>query len=298
MELAESRIVVMRPGELGAGAVLLPHAEPHEKPTNLVSGHDVLLYVARGHGSYHTGRQSAALRPNLLVSAPAGSFECELDADDHEVYLLAFREPSPDPDDKRAFTPSFARILAPRESHAWHERLAEHVWLAEHGLFRAEHVTRLKCELAPLIWRSEHDDAQATLSAVFHHVWERIDEALSLEALARYVGYSANYLNDLARLHTGRPLGRWIADMRMARARAYLERTDVAVADIGAACGYDDPAYFSRVFRREHGVPPAIWRIAARPDDARFAQVALTIDELHARMEAAFVPQRAYSFAS
>ena len=73
-------------------------------------------------------------------------------------------------------------------------------------------------------------------------------EPLSLERLAGDVGYTANYLNDLTRLHTGRPLGGWIAEMRMFRARTALEQTDLPVADIGVMCGYDDPAYFSRFF--------------------------------------------------
>lgn len=296
MELAERRIVVLRPGEVGAAAFIGPHETAHEKPS-VVSGHDVLLYVARGHGTYSNGRQTAVLRPNMLVASSAGSFECNLDGSDHEVYLLAFRDPLSTPD-RNGLTPSFERLLGSRESRAWQERLGHGAWLIEHGRFDTADVRRLKGELAPLVWRSERDGARATLSAVLDEVWERIDEPLSLDGLGRYVGYSANYLNDLSRAHTGRPVGRWITDMRMSRARAYLEQTDVPIAEVGAACGYDDPAYFSRVFRREHSVSPATWRIAAHPEDARYADVALTIDELHAHMDLAHTASRAYSIAS
>ena len=41
--------------------------------------------------------------------------------------------------------------------------------------------------------------------------------------------------------------------------------------EIGAACGYDDPAYFSRAFRRVHGIPPALWRAAHRTPLRRVA---------------------------
>ncbi len=298
MELAERRIVVLPPGEVGAAAFLGPQETAHEKPS-IVSGHDVLLYVARGHGTYSNGRQTAVLRPNMLVASPAGSFECNLDGTDHEVYLLAFRDPLTSPTAPRGLTPSFERVLGPRESRDWQERMGQGAWLIEHGRFDATDVRQLKSDLAPLVWRSERDAAHATLTAVLDEVWDRIEQPLSLDGLGRYVGYSANYLNDLSREHTGRPVGRWITDMRMSRARAYLEQTDVPIADVGAACGYDDPAYFSRVFRREHTVvSPATWRIAAHPEDARYGQVALTIDELQAQMAFAHAAQPAYSIAS
>jgi AraC-like DNA-binding protein len=297
MESAERRIVVMRQGEVGAAAFLGPRAAAHEKPS-LVSGHDVLLYVARGHGTYRNGRHTAVLRTNMLVASAAGSFECNLDGDDHEVYLLAVRDPLRAPDDAHGFTPPFERMLTPREGRDWLERMGHGAWLIEQGRFGAADVRRLKSELTPLVWRSERDDARATLGAVFDEVWGRIDEPLSLDGLGRAVGYSANYLNDLSRAHTGRPVGRWITEMRMSRARVYLEQTDVPIAEVGAACGYDDPAYFSRVFRREHSVSPATWRIAAHPEDARYAGVALTIDELQAHMEFGVSARPAYSIAS
>jgi AraC-like DNA-binding protein len=296
MELAERRIVVLRPGEVAAAAFIGPHRTEHEKPS-VVSGHDVLLYVARGHGTYSNGRHTAVLRPNMLVASPAGSFECSLEGTNHEVYLLAYRDPLTSPV-HNGLTPSFERLLGPREGREWQERFGHGAWLIEHGRFGAADVRRLKDDLAPLVWCSERDDARATLSAVLDEAWSRIDEPLSLDALGRYAGYSANYLNDLSRTHTGRPVGRWITDMRMSRARAYLEQTDVSIADVGTACGYDDPAYFSRVFRREHSVSPATWRIAAHPEDARHAGVALTIDELHAHMEFALAAQPGYSIAS
>jgi AraC-like DNA-binding protein len=297
MELAERRIVVMRPGEVGAAAFMGPSKTAHEKPS-IVSGHDVLLYVAGGHGTYSNGRDTAILRPNMLVSSPAGSFECNFEGSDHEVYVLAFRDPSVEPADQRALTPSFERILSPRESRVWQERMGHGAWLIERGVFGVADVRQLKSDLAPLVWRSERTGARTTLSAVLDEVWDRIDEPLSLDGLGRYVGYSANYLNDLSREHTGRPVGRWITDMRMSRARGYLEQTDLPISEIGAACGYEDPAYFSRVFRREHSVAPATWRIAAHPEDPRYAHIALPLDELQAYIEFFHTARAAYSIAS
>jgi AraC-like DNA-binding protein len=144
----------------------------------------------------------------------------------------------------------------------------------------------------PHLWRREPNDAREALTRVFGSIWEHIAEPLTLERLATDVGYTANYLSDLMREHTGRALGSWISDMRMARARVALEHTDLSVGDVGASVGYDDAAYFSRAFRRAHGVPPATWRIA------RYSDVAIRIDVVHELERHAMLPRRAYSFAS
>lgn len=73
---------------------------------------------------------------------------------------------------------------------------------------------------------------------------------------------------------------------------------DDPVADIAATCGYDDPAYFSRAFRRAHGISPVTWRIAARPLDARHERIAMPLDVMHELELWRVTEQRAYSFAS
>jgi AraC family transcriptional activator of pobA len=55
-----------------------------------------------------------------------------------------------------------------------------------------------------------------------------------------------------------------------AEARGQLAYTDRGVAEIGYDLGFDDPAYFTRFFRRETGTSPAAWRVvqrAGRPAD-------------------------------
>jgi transcriptional regulator GlxA family with amidase domain len=166
------------------------------------------------------------------------------------------------------------------------------------GRFDVSDVRDVKNALQPFLWKREPNAAQTTLHEVFGSLWSRLGEPLTLEGLAREVGYTANYLNDLTREHTGRALGGWIADMRMSRARVALEHTDLSVAEVGVSCGYDDPAYFSRAFRRAHGVPPATWRIATRPADSRYADVTISLDAFHEIEVRRAEPERVYSFAS
>ena len=298
MESTDGRIVVLRPGEVAASAVVRAEGHDHAKNgSDVIAGHDLFFYVASGEGTYRANGREGTLRPDTLLAVPAGSISLEL-SDDRELYVIAVRESVTVPDDPKIFMPFVDRKLSGIEARYVRDRIEDVAERVAARTFGTDDVTNIKRSLAPYVWRRESNGARETLEELFMSIWSRLAEPLTLETLAHDVGYTANYLNDLSRENTGRPLGGWITDMRMARARVALEHTDLPVAEIGAASGYDDPAYFSRAFRRAHGVPPATWRIGTRPVDSRYADVTIPIDVLHEIEAAHHTPLRAYSFAS
>ncbi|QSQ28422.1 helix-turn-helix transcriptional regulator [Pyxidicoccus parkwayensis] len=85
-------------------------------------------------------------------------------------------------------------------------------------------------------------------------------EPLSLAKVAKAVGRSAAHVAGVVRQETGRTVGEWILECRMAEARRRLRVTDERVDIIGERVGYADVTHFIRQFRRVHGVTPAAWR--------------------------------------
>jgi len=85
----------------------------------------------------------------------------------------------------------------------------------------------------------------------------------TLAVLARSLGYSASYVSTVIRRVTGRPFTALRQDARLAQARWLLERGE-SVKHAALEAGFSDPAYFTRVFTRRHGIPPSRWR--ARPE--------------------------------
>jgi AraC-like DNA-binding protein len=47
---------------------------------------------------------------------------------------------------------------------------------------------------------------------------------------------------------------------KLHQAERLLRREELSIADIGRMVGYDDPAIFTRAFRRQYGMPPQQWR--------------------------------------
>jgi AraC-like DNA-binding protein len=83
---------------------------------------------------------------------------------------------------------------------------------------------------------------------------------LSLADVAAAVGRSSTHVAAVVQRETGRTVGEWILEHRMAEARRRLRGTDERVDIIAERVGYADVTHFIRLFRRVHGITPAAWR--------------------------------------
>ena len=98
------------------------------------------------------------------------------------------------------------------------------------------------------------------LAAVFQYIEAHYHQPIHLTDVAKAVGYSPAYLTNLAQSHTGRTIKAWIIERRMAQARQLLKSSAQPIKQIADAIGYSDPGYFTRQFRKLHGVTPQAWR--------------------------------------
>ena len=69
---------------------------------------------------------------------------------------------------------------------------------------------------------------------------------------------SETYFRQLFRSIYGASPKQYIQDRRLAHAYTILESDDYAnIHAVAAIVGYDDPLYFSRVFKRKYGISPS-----------------------------------------
>lgn len=113
--------------------------------------------------------------------------------------------------------------------------------------------------------QGETDDSDLQLHRRFAHLLEsefarHHDAGFYADAL----GLPSAALSKTLAQVTGRATKELILDRVMLEAARLLRFTDLAVGQISAEVGYTDPLYFSRAFKRRHGVAPQGFRDSSR----------------------------------
>ncbi|MGW8482038.1 AraC family transcriptional regulator [Microbacterium sp. NPDC055903] len=98
------------------------------------------------------------------------------------------------------------------------------------------------------------------LERAMRYLQERVDGRVQVPELAALVGVSPSHLAALFRAATGGGVLAHHLALKMARARQLLDTTPMQVAEIARQVGMDDPFYFSRQFRKVHGLSPSAYR--------------------------------------
>ncbi len=88
---------------------------------------------------------------------------------------------------------------------------------------------------------------------------------LSVNVLANWLGCHPDYLSKLFHQEKGERLNNYINEQRIALAKRTLHGTNLSVGQIAQSSGFQDPAYFSRLFKKRVGCTPVQYRKSSVP---------------------------------
>ena len=134
------------------------------------------------------------------------------------------------------------------------------------------------------------------------HVWQQLQDAQPALRIALSIGYMKENLDKPLRAATLAAIAKmslphyfvtfkrctgstpidYFIKLRMDRARDLLASTSCSVKEIAGVLGYDDPLYFSRVFKSVNNTTPTLYRAAHRWNGALPSATTAT----HARLSA------------
>ena len=121
----------------------------------------------------------------------------------------------------------------------------------------AERYLRLRT----LIRRRQTDSAGQTVEAAKEYIRQHYAESdLSVEKLCAYLHVSSTYFSTLFKRETGTSFTAYVTTVRMEAAAEAIRGTEEKTYLIAQRCGYEDPNYFSYVFKRHFGVTPTKYR--------------------------------------
>lgn len=95
------------------------------------------------------------------------------------------------------------------------------------------------------------------ISKIECYVRENFSLPITLKDIAAKFGYNEKYLSKLFREKTGMYFKDYLLNLRINAACGIMELKTKSVKEIAIECGFPDPLYFSKVFRKKMGVSPS-----------------------------------------
>ena len=96
----------------------------------------------------------------------------------------------------------------------------------------------------------------SVLNRAMYYVQGNYDKPLQLSDVADFCRISSGYLSRLFSEHLGLSFVDYLTSVRMKVAEELLIENRCSVKEIAYAVGYQDPNYFSRIFRKQKGITP------------------------------------------
>lgn len=117
--------------------------------------------------------------------------------------------------------------------------------------------------LSEIYFREKADEASRQnrhITTIVRYMYRHLDRNLKLEDLEEELELSKSYINASFKKYTGRAPIDFFINLKMQEACKLLKSTDLYIVEISQKLGYDDPYYFSRIFKKVIGVSPKEYR--------------------------------------
>lgn len=137
-----------------------------------------------------------------------------------------------------------------------------------------EMLTLLLRQLLILIQRQLTSDHKirnvfldSEMEAAIQYFNDNYNTEINIEEYAASRGMSVSWFIRNFKQYADTTPMQYIVSIRIANAQVLLETTDYNVTEIGNIVGYDNPLYFSRIFKKQKGVSPSEYRTLSKSID-------------------------------
>ena len=106
--------------------------------------------------------------------------------------------------------------------------------------------------------RTRHMSVHMNEAVIYFH--NHYMEDISINEYAQNLGMSVSWFLRSFKEYTGSSPAQYLISLRISAAQSLLETSDHNVTEIAEMVGYDNPLYFSRLFRKQTGMSPSDFR--------------------------------------
>ena len=98
------------------------------------------------------------------------------------------------------------------------------------------------------------------IELVKKYILNNYKENLTLGKVAEVAYINPNYLSEIFKCKTGENFVEYITRIRIEKAKKLLSKLEYKTYQVGQMVGYEDPSYFSKVFKKTVGISPSEYR--------------------------------------
>ncbi|WP_338001227.1 GlxA family transcriptional regulator [Pseudomonas brassicae] len=104
---------------------------------------------------------------------------------------------------------------------------------------------------------SQHEKMSEPLREAINLMSANLEEPLSQDQLAHYVGRSKRQIERLFQSQLGTTPVRYYLELRITESRRLLQHSDLLLIDVALACGFVSPSHFSKCYASFYGYGPS-----------------------------------------
>lgn len=210
--------------------------------------------INEGNLTFHADRKIYAEK-NSIILIPPGIEHREYSEKDVDTFWLGFQaDCSLYKDDK---------VLEHKSEYI--SKMLYNFWI-----FSISHHGSIGPELEGMLLRiigsffRESEEGSGSTNSVFENVItymnENFHENISMEEIAEKCNLSEGYFYRQFKKFTGQSPLNYLNAIRIKKAAFYLEHTSFYINKIAEMCGFNDPYYFSRIFKKTTKSTPQQYR--------------------------------------
>jgi len=249
-----------------------PKASHHYRERKKGCEDNILIYCLQGKGWFVIDKKKYLIKPNQFIHIPATTAYMRYGADEQDPWTIYWVHYS----GRDMF--NFNQSLKIKEHNGVQDILfnekAIDIWKnmyqsLEMGYSRDNLCNANLCLyhfLATFFYPDKHlhQDGPAEpdlINDTVHYMRAHLHERLNVEDFAALNNLSASHFSNLFRKSTGMPPIDYFIHLKMQKACQLLYSPSLKIKEIAYAIGYDDPYYFSRIFKKLMGISPEQYRI-------------------------------------
>jgi len=138
--------------------------------------------------------------------------------------------------------------------------IIETVYKAENAIELKNYIHSIFVKITDYLSQKYSQKNSRVINKIKEMIEQRYQEDISVAKISEEVFLTPNYISMIFKKEMNETISEYITKIRMEKAKTLLKTTDLRILEVAEKVGYEDPHYFTKVFKKYTGVLPQKYR--------------------------------------